>query len=91
MGEAPLSRGRVFGCIPASCLEEYCGLLKFYLRRCVCLARAHGANSHQVTDAVQDRELITLAVARRLYQGEDGKGNEVLETAALRARITRAW
>ena len=40
---------------------------------------------------MQDRELITLAVARRLYQGEDGKGKEVHETATLRARITRAW
>ena len=69
MGEASLLRGRVFGCIPSSCLEAYRSLLKFYLRRCVGLARAHGANSHQVTNAVQDLELITLAVARRLYQG----------------------
>ena len=44
-----------------------------------------------VTDAVKGPELISLAVTRRLFQGEDGKGNEVLEIAALRARITRAW
>ena len=91
MGEASLSNARVFREIPAPCLEAYRNLLKFYLRRCVGLARAHGASSSQVTDAVLDRELITRAVARRLYQGEEGKGNEVLETAALRARITRAW
>ena len=91
MGEAEVSRARVFGRIPRSCLEAYRSLLKFYLRRCVGLARAHGPGSQQVTDAVQDRELLTIAVARRLYQGEDGKGNEVLETAALRARISRAW
>lgn len=31
---------------------------------------------------------LTLAVARRLYQGEEGRGNDALETNALHARIT---
>lgn len=31
-----------------------------------------------------------MAVARSLYPGEDGRGNEAPDSAALRARITRA-
>ena len=62
MGEALLSNARVFRDIPASCLEAYRRLMKFYLRRCVGLARVHGANSPQVTNAVQDKDLLTFSV-----------------------------
>ena len=33
---------------------------------------------------------MPLSVTQRLIQGEDGYGNKVLETVALRARMTRA-
>lgn len=55
MGKAAFSPARVFGRIPAPYLEAYQSLLKFLLRRFVELARAHGASSQQVKDAVQDR------------------------------------
>ena len=90
MGESGLSRARVFNRIPKQCLEAYRTLHISVLRRCAGVARARGPDDQATTDALQDRELLTLAVARRLYQGEEGKGNDALETAALRARISRA-
>lgn len=91
MSKAKVARGRVFGRISALCLETYRNLHIFLLLRCFGLARAYSPSSQQVTDAVQDRELLTIAVARRLYQVKEGKRNEVLETAALRFRISRPW
>lgn len=85
MGGAGISRARVFSRIKASCSEAYKSLTKFFLRRCVGLERAHGANSPQVTDTSQDRELLALAVARRLHPGKLNKGNETLEAASKRA------
>ena len=90
MARAGLSRGRVFGNIPLSCLNEYRALLKRVTMDCARRAQTHGPRSIQTTHAVQNQALLTHAVARRLYRGEDGQGNEALETAALRARIRRA-
>lgn len=72
-------------------MEAYKSLKTFYLLRCVSLARVEGANSPKVTDAVQDRELLKLAVARRLHHGRLDKGSEALESAFLRARVIREW
>ena len=90
MASAGLSRGRVYGNIPLSCLNEYRALHKRITSDCAHRARTHGPQSIQTTHAVQNQVLLTHAVARRLYRGEDGQGNEALETAALRARIRRA-
>ena len=90
MAAAGLSRGRVFVNIPLPCLNEYRALLKRHTLECAQRARTHGPQSNQTTNALQNLSLLTHAVARRLYRGEEGQGTEAMETAALRSRIRRA-
>lgn len=90
MGTSSLSRSRVFTRIPRQCFEAYRTLHISTLRRFAIVARALGADAQATTDALKDRKLRTLAVMRRLYQGEEGRGNDALEVISLRARITRA-
>lgn len=71
MGEADPTRALVFRRIPKPYLEVYRRPLNSLTCRCIGLARTYGAGSALVADAVKDRELVTLAVARRVYQGED--------------------
>lgn len=90
MGDSGLSRARFFSRIPGQSLEAYLNLHIYVLRRCASLARARGANATSTTEALHNREILTLAFALRLYQGEVGKGSEALETAALRELIPHA-
>ena len=90
MAAAGLSRGRVFTNIPLSCLNEYRALLKHHTAECARRGRVHGPQSIRTTHALQNLSILTHAVARRLYRGEDGQGIEATEIAALRTRIRRA-
>lgn len=89
-GESGLSRARVFTRLPRQCLEAYRNVQITLLRICTGLARTRGPNAHATTEAMQDREMLIFSIARRFYQRKEGRGNDALEIAVLRTRITRA-
>lgn len=90
MGNPGLSRARVFARITRQFLGADRRLNIPVLRICTGPARTRGASAPDTTEALQDREMLTLAVDLRLYQGEEGWRKDALEISALRRRITRA-
>lgn len=78
MGKSGLFCMRIFARLPSKCLYAYRALHKKVLPRYAGLVRAHGSDAQATTDSVQDRELLNMAVAKQLYQGEDGRSNEYL-------------
>lgn len=75
--------------------QEICGvairtLHIFIPRRCTRLARVCEYDAQATTNYLQDGELLTRAVGRRLYEGKVGRDNDALEISALRTRITEA-
>lgn len=90
MGTYGLSRKYVLTLIPKQFLEAYLSLHISILRRRASTARERGANTQSTTDAFHDRALLTLVFWSLIYQGEEGRGSDSREFAALRARIARA-